>query len=311
VIRFDVDDHKVHTMLRHSGTIRLADHHVQSGRSLVQLDFNSSGKGGALAIAEGWDDDRLGLSHRRNLGNPRASRAAHLQWARWVDDEHIIAVIDRTLGLWNLVSGEQVFAIEGIDYRGSPAISGGRHYVAVPSLGAVDLYATTTGQPLGRIKIEKRVPSVGFSPQGDVLSIVTSRRLRTWDLPSATLSADIACRRNLGDGKPIWINNDLLLSSSGVLLSLCRGLPIWRYDITGTETVSVGKRIAMVRRHPSSELAIVSVPHAAAADAMRWVDSSPAKVDPDKWRILGQSDWTEDGWLDREVQISAQPRRLR
>jgi WD40 repeat protein len=253
----------------------------------------------------------LELSHQRKLGNGQATGAAHLRWARWVDDEHIIAVVDRTLGLWNIVSGEQIYAIDDIDHRAVPAISGGRRYVAVPSSGAVDLYATTTAQPLGRIEIENRVPGVSFSPPGDVLSIVTSRRMRAWDLTSATLSADITCRRSLGDGQPIWIDSDLLLSSSGVLLSLLRGLPIWRYDIAGTETVSIGKHIAMVRRHPTPEITIVSLPHEAAANAMRWIDSSPAKVDLDRWRILGQSSWGEAGWLDRDVQISARPRRLR
>jgi hypothetical protein len=143
------------------------------------------------------------------------------------------------------------------------------------------------------------------------LAITTTRRLRNWDLPSAALSADIESRRGLGVDQPIWIDSDLVLSSSGVLLSVFRGLPIWRYDLSASETVSVGKHVVMFRKQPVSELSIVSLPHEGAANAMHWIDTSPADVDKEKWRILGRSAWNAGGWVDSDVQISGLTTRIR
>jgi hypothetical protein len=172
----------------------------------------------------------------------------------------------------------------------------------------VQLYATRTGKPLGRIGVEKQsVPGVSFSPLGHSLAVVTPRRLRTWDLAAAALSAEVSSRRSLGSDPPIWIDSDLVLSSTGVLLSAFRGIPVWRYDIASTESVPIGKHTAVLRRHPQSELTILSLPHPAAAGAMYWIDHSPARVDADAWRIPGRSVWRAEGWDDREVQISAAP----
>ena len=313
LVRFDVDDGKVHVALDYDSTIALLDHHPNSGRSLLLVGHNSLGEGGELRIGTQWDKRSVQLSHQRKLTGKRepGQRVPHLRWARWVDEEHFIAVIDQTLGLWNIVSGDQVYRIDGIHQRAQPAISGGRRYVAVPYHGSVQLFETQTGRPLGRIGIENQVPSVAFSPQGNTLAITTTRRLRNWDLPSGALSADIESRRGLGTDRPIWIDSDLVLSSSGVLLSVFRGLPIWRYDISSSETVSIGAHVVMFRKQPVSELSIVSLPHEGAANAMRWIDNSPADVDNEKWRVAGTSVWNAGGWQDRDVQISALPVKFR
>lgn len=314
LIRFDADDGRSVVTLEHDDTIKLLDHHEQSNRSLLLVGHNSLGEGGELQIGTGWGDGNIQLHHRRKLSKKKSAggKVPHLRWARWVDDEHFLAVIDQTLGLWNIVSGDQVYRMDGIHYRAGPAISGGRRYVAVPFQGSVQLFETRSGKPIGRIRLENQVPSVSFSPDGSTLAIATTRRLRNWDLRSASLSADIESRRGLGNGQPVWINSDLVLSSSGVLLSVFRGLPIWRYDLSSSETVSVGKHLAMFRKHPVSELSIVSLPHQGAVDAMHWIDNSPTEVRKDKWRILGRSDWkARGGWTDHDVQVSALPALIR
>lgn len=313
LVRFDLDEGKSYITFEHPEPIELMDHHVASGRSLLLVGFNSLRKGGELVIATGWDQKRIRLSHRRTLSETIQARSVpHVRWARWVDDEHVIAVIEQTLGLWNIVSGDQVYSMDGIGQRSEPAISGGRRYVAVPYEGSVQLFSTQTGKPLGRIAVDKQVvPGVGFSPRGNTLAVVTSRRMRNWDLASANFSADIESRRSLGTGRPIWIDSDLILSSSGVLLSVFRGLPLWSYDVAGTERVTIGKHVALFRKHPVSELTVLSLPHDAATDAMYWLDNSPTKVDTEKWRVLGRSIWKADGWTDRDVQISAAADRLR
>lgn len=314
LIQFDADARKVFIVREHDQTITLLDHHPSSGRSLLLVGHNSLGEGGELRIGTGWDRHTVKLSHARKLTAAKKTpgeRVPHVRWARWVDEEHFIAVIDQTLGLWNLVSGDQVYRLDGIHRRARPAISPGRRYVAVPYQGAVQLFDTRTGKPLGRIGVENQVPGVSFSPQGNTLAIATSQRLRNWDLPTATLSCDIETRRGLGLDPPLWIDSDLILSSSGVLLSVFRGLPIWRYDLSASTTVSLGNRVVMFRKKPVSELSIVSLPHDGAIDAMRWIDTRHAGIDRESWRILGRSAWDVGGWTDRDVRVSLLPTPLR
>lgn len=310
LIRFDVETQKATGVFDYPVKLRLIDHHLSSGRSLLLVGFDLLGKGGELVVGRGWDR-RFRLSHMRKLADSDRQSAAKLRWARWIDEEHFLALIDRTLGLWNIVSGEQLYRIEGIDPRAEPALSGGRRLVAVPYQGEVQWFATETGLPLGRIGVEKEFPAISFSPRADQLAIVTSRQLRIWSLTAGDFTAKIESQRNLGADPPLWIDSDFILSSSGVLSSVTREVPIWRYDLAGADTVAVGQHIAMFRKYPLPELSIVRLPHEGAANALHWIDHSPAAVNKQRWRILGQSTWKSGDWDDHDVQISAAPTQRR
>jgi hypothetical protein len=313
VLRFDLAGQQAAVVLAHDRAITLLDHHAPSGQTLVLVGFNALGRGGQLAVARGWQQDRLRLGGHRTLAeDDSVAGPSRLEWARWVDRQHVIARIGPSLGLWNLVSGQQIYRIEGIDSRSRPAISAGRRYVAVPAEGGVHLLATGTGRTLGWIDAGKPVvPAVSFSPLGHALAIVTSRQLRTWDLQDAAVATEVSSRRGLGSDPPVWIDSDLVLSSSGVLMSLFRGIPVWRYDLAATDSMPVGSQVAMFRRHPVSELTVLALPHRAATDAMYWIDHSPTRIDTQSWQIPGRSVWEAKGWNDRDVQISAAHARLR
>jgi WD40 repeat protein len=255
----------------------------------------------------------LRIGQRRVLSDKNGvARNPQVRWARWLDSQHVVAVIDQSLGLWNIVSGEQIYRLVGIDARAEPAVSSGRRYLAVPIEGSVLLLSAHTGRTLGRIEVEKQVvPAVSFSPLGHRLAITTSRQLRTWDLASAAVSAQVESRRSLGSGPPQWVDSDLILSDAGVLLSEFRGIPVWHYDIAASAISTLGRQVVVFRKHPLSELTMLSLPHPGAADAMYWIDHGPTGPDRDARRLPGRSVWGVDGWQDRDVQISAASSRLK
>jgi hypothetical protein len=309
LVRFDVADQAATVTMRHYKKIHLLDHHLDSGQSLALIGQNSLGRGGDLVVVRGWSDDVLGFANRRGLFVATVAGAQvdppELRWAKWVDDQHVAAMVNQTIGVWNIVSGEQLFRIDEMDTRCEPAISGGGRYLAVPRHGSVDLIATETGQSLGRIKVEGEVPGVQFSPLGNQLAITTMRRLRVWDLDGAALAADVRSRNSLGKGHPLWIDHDLILTESGTLVSLFRGVPVWRYEIAGTERSSIGGRIAVLRKEPTSELTLLELPHEAAKQMLRRIDASPIGIDPDRWQIPGRSAWQSGAWVDRDVEIGS------
>lgn len=306
LVRFNLDDQTATVAMRHYEKIRLLDHDHPSGKSLAIIGQNSLGRGGDLVVVSGWSDGLLGFADRRKLhDNADSGKLPELYWARWVDDQHVVAMVDQSIGLWNMVSGEQLFRVDGLDPRCEPALSGGGRYLAVPRHGQVVLIATDSGQLLGTIKVESEVPGVQFSPLGNQLAITTMRRLRVWDLTAAALAADVRSRNSLGKGHPLWIDHDLILTESGTLVSLFRGVPIWRYDIAGTERSSIGGRIAVLRKEPESQLNILDLPHDGAKEVLRRIDGSPIGIDPDRWQIPGRSVWQNGRWVDRDVQIGS------
>lgn len=308
LVRFNLADQTATVAMRHYEKIRLLDHDQASGKSLALIGQNSLGRGGDLVVVTGWSDGVLGFADRRKLsGGTDPGRLPELYWARWVDDQHVVAKVDQSIGLWNIVSGEQLFRVDGLDPRCEPALSGGGRYLAVPRHGHVDLIATQSGQSLGRIKVESEVPGVQFSPLGNQLAITTMRRLRVWDLTAAALAADVRSRNSLGKGRPLWIDHDLILTESGTLVSLFRGVPIWRYEIAGTKRSSIGGRIAVLRKEPESQLNLLDLPHDGAKQALRRIDTSPIGIDPDRWEMPGRSAWQNGGWVDRDVQIGSVP----
>jgi WD40 repeat protein len=282
-------------------------------------------EGGSLALAEGWDGDNVSVVHRRRLPGvdssglkiPELKRSTDalrtrsmqtkLRWAKMIDGQHVLAHVDNQIVLWNLVSGETVYRIDHVDPRSEPAISGGRRYLAVPRMAGVDLYNLETGKALGRIKVDRQIPGVSFSPYGNSLAIVSSRRIRTWNLVDAALDADIRSREGLGRGSPTWIDHDMLVSSNGILVSQFRGVPIWKYDLTAAKVTRVGKRVAVLRKEPWSQLATLQLPHQAAQKVIQQIDASVVKLDPSQWRVPGRSHWDGGEWVDRTTKVARLP----
>lgn len=306
LVRFDAETGKTATIWRSPDRIKLHDHHTPSGRSLVMVGFNPLGHGGRLAIATGWDQASISIQYEREFPNDESlGKFPHVRWARMIDDECAVAVVDQDLIGINMVSGKVLYSIRGVSHKCLPDISGGRRYLAIPFVGGVDVIDTIDGEALGRIPTGKNImPSVKFSPIGHALAIVTPRRLRVWGLEEGTLLGEVESRRSLGSREPIWIDHDLVMSSSGILLSIFRGLGVWRYEMAGVETCNAGDHIAVLRKHPTSGLTVRNFPHEGAIKAMQWVDTIKETPKPKTWRVPGYSTWAENKWADRDMRIS-------
>jgi hypothetical protein len=307
LIRFDFGNQATVIAMQSKARVRLLDHHIGSGRSLLLTGHGTMGEGGSILLANGWNNDNVKEICRQPLpgSDPSTGQSPpKLLWSKIIDRQHVIAQIKSSIVLWNLVSGETVFRIDHVDSRSEPAISEGRRYLAVPTTGAVDLYAMETGKALGRIKVEQQMPGVSFSPYGNSLAIATSRRLRVWNLVNAALDADIESRESFGQGAPTWIDHDMLLSSNGILVSQFRGLPVWKYDLAAAKVTRIGKHVAIVRKEPWSQLATMQLPHRSAKQILKQLDANPLDVEDSKWRIPGRSTWDGNEWVDRTLRVT-------
>ena len=311
IVKFDFAENKTKVIYQSEEPVTLLDHHPGSRQSLVLVDHSSSGQGGRLAIATGWRSDEFQLNYQRRLpGDAEADEGNHrnrptLRWARWIDEEHIVAILDRSLMGWNLVSGEMIFRIDGVETKSTPALSGGRRYLALPVAGGVQLYETEGGKSLGRIAVEPRVvPAVGFSAQGDSIAITSRRRLVAWDIPNAQQTLQFDSSHSLGSNAPTWVDQDLILTSSGMLVSVQRRAAVWRYHLSGSKTLVGDDNIAIFRARPT-ELTTVKMPHQGVDNAIAWLDSQAFAQQKDLSRLLGRSVWDRGSWQDRDVRVSS------
>ncbi|MFG0261749.1 MAG: SHD1 domain-containing protein [Novipirellula sp. JB048] len=316
ILRFDPASGRVATLLRSSQPITILDHDHASGRTLVLDGHHAMGQGGELAIVTGWDQETLSIENRRALpaivsaNPPVGMRTRHLHWARWVDGEHVIASINDEIAVWNLISGECLHRVCTLANKATPAISAGRRYVAVPRSRSIELYQTSDGARLGAIPVDSdAIAQVRFSPRGDSLAIITRSSLRVWELSSATLRGEVRTQRSLGKGAPIWIDTDLVLSSNGLLLSIDRGVPIWRYDLLGSTIDALGvssprSGIAILRRRPEGEIGVIELPHSTVWQALPWVHEQQRLPRSGRWEIPGRSELGEAGWADRDLRFT-------
>ena len=305
---FDVAEKTARLVWKGKQSIALFDVDQPSGRGLALIGHDRIGKGGHFCVVDQWNHDSIRMRNFRLLpkgSNVGDTRTVH--WARWLDSEHFIALIDNTLGVWNILSGKQLYGIDSFDPRTRPALSGGRRTIAVQRTRSIELRNSADGKLLQRIPVaQSQSVGLGFSPDGDRLAITHQRRLEIWDGEALAFESKIESLESLGKRSPIWIDDDLILSSSGVLLSLFRGLPVWRYDMAGVRLSPLGDRFAMFRKEPVSEISLLRFPHRGARNAMEWIDQNSSAISSN-WRVLGRSDWIGGYWSDRNVRLSAEP----
>ena len=108
-----------------------------------------------------------------------------------------------------------------------------------------------------------------------------------------------------------WIDSDLVLSGSGVLISLFRGIPLWRYGIDRSEVASIDNRLVMFKKQRGAELVCVDLPHSAAEEAIESFDRRTPEVDHHSWQAMGSSQWQRGAWVDQDTRISGRKIRNR
>ncbi len=272
--------------------ITLFDHHLPTSQTLVLDGHTSIGEGGGLAFVKLSKTAPMQTLVRHSIPSEAEARnAPKLRWARFVDDEHVIAIVDQSLYCWNLVSAQCLYRIDKIDPRVTPVQSSGRRYFALPQPGSLLLYNAENGYPLGGIQLDKGVtPTVSFSRDGQHIAIVSGKRLRIWNLASGSVANDTEHRLGLGGSDPVWVNEDLVMTGNGTLFSRSRNRVVWRYEVIGDDVSMIGNRIALLRKYTAAELVIVDLPHPAAASQFDRSSKDDGRIAKSKWK---DGSWVE------------------
>jgi hypothetical protein len=258
--------------------LRLLDHDVASGRTLLVSGVASGGRGGELVVVTGLATGKPEevLRRRPPTTGRTVSGKPEVAWGRLLDGETMLAVVDDHFYAWNLVTGEMLFTLGEIHYDAVPALSPGRRYLAVPGEKGVSFLDPVKGQGLGFLPTDEdlsRPATVHFHPDGVRVATIDPERVVVHDLvdgeetASFTLSAQSEFAGSLQE--PFgWVDDQLLLGASGHLVRTDLAATLWKYDLRyGTKAASLPGGIVVSGRDRGFGLMMLRVPSPAAIRA--------------------------------------------
>ena len=160
-------------------TVKIIDHHVASGRSLILVGVgDNTERAGDLVIL-----DKL------STGAPLALTRWHLpefdkpgfkpkvEFAKMLDEQNALVQVNDTMYLWNLMTGDLVFKIDGIRSGANVRLSGTGKYLAIPASGGCRLVDLGKQELMGLVPFPSTLtPEVHFSPNGGRLAMTAGNQ---------------------------------------------------------------------------------------------------------------------------------------
>jgi hypothetical protein len=148
--------------------IILFDHHTSSDRSVLVSGFDGLGRGGELVILEGLGSGKPREIYRRVLpGIDSPGFKPKVEWAHLLNSEHVAAVVNDRLHVWEITSGDQLYCLDKMSSQQLPALSPGRRLLAIPDGTGVTIVNSRDGQSLGHVPMAGLLtPCAAFHPDG-------------------------------------------------------------------------------------------------------------------------------------------------
>lgn len=182
---------------------------------------------GVWRVAEGGLEP-VALWNPKAPGEMHSTPPAH---AAFVDEDHVISVMfPGTITLWNVAGKKALWQLTLVGV-GSPAMSPGGRYVAIPAADAVIVLEALTGDPVARLPCPAGgLSSVAFSADGIRLAGAAAQQVKVWDLAAGELTHDFALGESTSAGLVMWTDPDHLLLDGTNLVDLGRRVVLWRYQ---------------------------------------------------------------------------------
>lgn len=247
-------------------TLKLHDHHLASGRSLVGVGVDAlSERGGDLALMEGLADEKpkiIGRWHLPKWETPGFK--PKIEFAKLLDAERALVQVNTSIYLWNLTTGELKFTIERVAAGAKICISGGGMFLAIPGSRRCDIVDINSANWLGSITFpQTTAPQVAFSPSGKQLALTGSNQFMVWDVEKAEVIHQATIAHNVGDLLG-WVDDNYLLTSRAGVISPQLGYTLWVYDLpTRGKAVAINGGALLVHTdfRTGASFTAIGVPH--------------------------------------------------
>ena len=249
----------------------LLDHHVALDRSVLVSGFDGFKRGGDLVILADLAAGKPHEIHRCKIpGVDTPGFKPQVEWARILDGQHVVAVVNDQLNVWNYTSGDHVYCIDKISSQQLPALGPGRTLLAIPTGPGVTIVRALDGTSVGHISLTGSLtPGTAFHPDGSRIALCADNRVVVFNLESGQTEVDATVAEHIS-GTPLgWVDQHLLLAQGGTLIDTALGMGVWNYTLGALRgTVVTPGTLLVFGGFQKGVLASLPVPHPAAKDSI-------------------------------------------
>ncbi|HVX64718.1 MAG TPA: hypothetical protein VHC19_29130 [Pirellulales bacterium] len=153
--------------------------------------------------------------------------------AEFVDADHLLTKsLDHRLVLWRLPECKAVWTTQAHHFKLTP----NHKYIALVNHSTVKLIETLSGEPQGEIEAQGGISALAIDASGKRLatyaSVSANYRVQTWNLEDGVQVESFLLPKSASEVQ--WCGADHLLLDHRYLVSLRRGMVIWKYEGAGS-----------------------------------------------------------------------------
>jgi hypothetical protein len=257
--------------------VRVWDHDVASGQTLLVDQLDQFHRGGELVMVEGLATGASRELYRRSLpGAGQPGFAPQVQWAKLLSRGHALALVNDTLYLWDLPAARLVYRIERVGGTSPPALSPGGRYLAVPAAGGATIMETATGQLCGSVTMGGALtPGLTFHPDGKQLVLCAGNRYLVWDCAAGTVVHEATTTDQLGSHPLHWVGPKMFRTQLGSLIHIDLGMSVWKYTTpSASEPLVLGDKLLVATSSGECSVVAVGLPHGSSEAALKGLASA-------------------------------------
>ena len=243
-------------------SIELLDHHPSSGLTLAVVHKESDTRGGGqFCVIEGLEEGNAAVVLRRVIPSMGSSSSLpRIEWAKLIDEDHVVAYLDRKLACWNLTDNELVYVIDRMPRQID--LSPGREYLAIGQSKKVVFVSSVTGESLASFDLATAslTPEVCFDPSGTRLAIGSGNELSLLDLRNGNVEKDFKLMKHIGDLIG-WVSEQQLLTASAGLIDFELEMPIWDYSGVQRDSIVIDGGLVRFQSATEKTMFALEAPH--------------------------------------------------
>ncbi|MGN6367674.1 MAG: hypothetical protein ACTHN5_05390 [Phycisphaerae bacterium] len=162
-------------------------------------------------------------------GEKYEDRPPRITWGAFVDEDHVLLQdVTGRVTLFSISDKKAVYTTK--ETHGDPALSANRKFAAIGMLNHVAVVDALTGETIAVVPGGIWVRGAAFRNDGERLAVYGWGRIRVFDLEKREEVADIILPPKVDAAQAEWVDADHLLMNRTYLVSVPKGLILWKYE---------------------------------------------------------------------------------
>jgi WD40 repeat protein len=158
-----------------------------------------------------------------------------ITWAGFIDADRVLTASQGgSVVLWQIAAGKAhaVYSAK-LALWSTPALSGGRKYLALPTAKTLFFLDPLTAKVLGRLETPSlSQASISFRPDGKQVAAVMPGQFMVWDLATGGQPVcDFSSTLN-SSGSLAWASDGFVMLDARYLIDLTRDVVLWTYHLS-------------------------------------------------------------------------------